>query len=210
MKDSNVEIIMKNPGWLVAYAFNPKDHPDDQVDAIATSIKLFGFNNPVIIDKDNVVVAWHWRLLASKKLWMEKIPCIVVWHLTEDELRAYRIADNKLAEMGKTNFENLKIEVEAINIPFINEIIPIRVDAGWQLDLSWIQNVDFWSDDDSEDHQEENNDANIRWYSIKYEIIFDNEDQKDKFYKFMTYLENNCQGETIAERLTTHIEEFIS
>lgn len=211
MKDAKIKIVYKKVSDLIQYGLNSKDHPDEQVDAIATSIKLFGFNNPLIIDKENTIIAWHWRLIASKKLWMSEVPCIIADHLSEDEATAYRMVDNRLAEMWRTNYENVKLELSRIDIPFVNEVMWLDLEVE-ELDLSSIQAVNMWWDDDSEDDDEDWEDLewiDTRGYSIKYEVVFSNEDQKKRFYDFLKYLESKYDWETIADRLDQHISSFI-
>lgn len=206
-KKSSPKITMKNPNDLIAYVFNNKDHPEEQIDNIASSIQLFGFKNPVIVDKENVIIAWHGRVLASKKLLMESIPCIVADDLSDEEVRALRIADNKIAEQSVTNFENLKTEMESIDIPFMTELVNLT--PLWELDMSWIEWVDLSSmEDDYDPKEDEMDEANIRWYSIKYELVFDDESQKEKFYDFLKVLGEKYDWETIAERLMQHIADF--
>src|SRR5690606_38763460 len=81
-------------------------------------IKNFGFKVPIIIDKDNEIVAGHNRMLAAKKLRMEEVPCIVADDLTEAQVKAFRIADNKTAEFADWDIELLNIELESIGEMF--------------------------------------------------------------------------------------------
>jgi ParB-like chromosome segregation protein Spo0J len=83
---------------LLPYEKNTKAHPEDQVARIAASIKEFGFNQPVLVDGSGVLVAGHGRVMAAQALGMETVPTICVDHLTPEQVRAYRIADNKTAE----------------------------------------------------------------------------------------------------------------
>ena len=85
---------------LVPYARNARQHEDSQIDLIANSIREFGFLNPVLIDKDKNVIAGHGRILAAKKIGMEKVPVLYVEGLTEEQRRAYILADNRLTELG--------------------------------------------------------------------------------------------------------------
>ena len=82
---------------LIPYANNSRTHDDRQIDQVAESIKEFGFTNPILIDKDNGVIAGHGRLLASKKLNLDEVPCIILNGLSDEQKKAYVIADNKLA-----------------------------------------------------------------------------------------------------------------
>ncbi len=95
-----MEIVYKNVAELIPYAGNTKSHPKEQVKRIASSIKNFGFNNPVLLDKSGCLVAGHGRLLAAQSLGIGSVPTVCIDHLTPEQIRAYRIADNKTAESG--------------------------------------------------------------------------------------------------------------
>src|ERR1700694_5486416 len=82
---------------LIPYARNPRTHSDAQVAQIAASIAAFGFNNPILVDTKDGIIAGHGRLLAARKLRLTEVPVIVLDHLTEAQKRAYIIADNQLA-----------------------------------------------------------------------------------------------------------------
>lgn len=97
---------------LLPYAKNSRTHSDEQVAQIAASIKEFGFNNPILIDKENTVIAGHGRLLAARRLGIKEIPCIQLSHLSENQRRAYIIADNKLALNAGWDSELLALEIE--------------------------------------------------------------------------------------------------
>jgi len=85
---------------LIPYARNAKKHDAAQVSKLAGSIREFGFNNPVLIDKDNGIIAGHGRVLAAQSLALESVPCIRLGHLSDTQRRAYILADNRLAEIG--------------------------------------------------------------------------------------------------------------
>lgn len=109
------QIIYKKVVELVPYENNPRNN-DEVVDYVANSIKQFHFQVPIIIDKDNVVVAGHTRLKACKKLGIEEVPCIVADDLTEDQIKAFRIADNKVGEVSTWDIEKLGFELADIDI----------------------------------------------------------------------------------------------
>ena len=109
-----MNIIDKNIDEVIPYANNPR-HNDEAVDAVAASIKEFGFKVPVIIDKDNVIVAGHTRVKAAKKLKMKTVPCIVADDLTESQVSAFRIADNKVSELAEWDFSKLEEELLALD-----------------------------------------------------------------------------------------------
>ena len=93
-----MKITMRPLDKLIPYPGNPKDHPQDQVEKIAASIREFGFLVPLVIDAECVIVAGHGRYEAAKHLGMDRIPTVSAGNLTPDQIRAFRIADNRVAE----------------------------------------------------------------------------------------------------------------
>ena len=93
-----IQIVYKKIGDLKPYKKNAKKHPKEQVERIANSIKEFGFTQPVIIDKDNCVVAGHGRILGAKKAGLKTIPTVCLDEMTEEQIKAYRLVDNKTNE----------------------------------------------------------------------------------------------------------------
>ncbi len=102
-------ILQKDIEDLIPYARNARIHTPEQITRLASSIKEFGFINPVLIDKNNGIIAGHGRVEAAKKLNIKTVPCILVEHLTDTQKRAYILADNKLALDSKWDEEMLKI-----------------------------------------------------------------------------------------------------
>lgn len=109
----NIQVQMLKIKDIVPYDKNPRRN-DDAVRCVAESIKQFGFKNPIIIDKDNVIVAGHTRLKAAKRLKMQEVPCIVADDLTAEQIKAFRLADNKVAEKAEWDFDLLESELESI------------------------------------------------------------------------------------------------
>ncbi|MBT3259657.1 MAG: ParB N-terminal domain-containing protein [Deltaproteobacteria bacterium] len=106
-------------GHIKPYKHNPKTHPQGQIDQIAKSIQNFGFQIPLLVDEKNVLIAGHGRLLAAKQLKLKTIPVIRADNITPEQIRAYRIADNKLAEGSAWDFQALAAdftlaEIEAL------------------------------------------------------------------------------------------------
>jgi DNA modification methylase len=99
---------------LIPYAKNSRTHSDEQVAQIAASIKEFGFNNPVLIDKGDVIIAGHGRVMAARKCGIMEVPCIRLGHLTETQRKAYVIADNRLALNAGWDNELLTIELNEL------------------------------------------------------------------------------------------------
>lgn len=98
---------------LKPYKNNPRNNKK-AIQKVANSIREFGFKIPIVIDKNNVIVCGHTRLEASKKLGLKEIPCIIADDLTEEQLKAFRIADNKVAEASEWDYELLDIEMDDI------------------------------------------------------------------------------------------------
>lgn len=104
-------------GEIVPYARNAKKHDKRQIDNVAESICQYGFVQPVVIDRDGVIVIGHCRVLAAKKLGMEAVPCVCVDDLTPEQVNALRIVDNKSAEDGAAwDFDMLSMELPEIDL----------------------------------------------------------------------------------------------
>lgn len=124
-----MEIIYKKVQDLIPYINNSRTHSEEQVNQIVASINEFGFTNPLLIDGKDNIIAGHGRLLASKKLKMEEVPCIVLSGLTEAQKKAYIIADNKMALNAGWDDELLKIELENLKeLDFDLELTGFDVD----------------------------------------------------------------------------------
>ena len=112
-----MQIVYKKVDELIPYEKNPRKN-DVAADYVAKSIKEFGFKVPIVIDKDNVIVAGHTRLKAAKRIGMEEVPCIVADDLTPEQVRAYRLADNKTGEMAQWDLDLLEEELKALENDF--------------------------------------------------------------------------------------------
>ena len=99
---------------LIPYVNNSRTHSDEQVLQIASSIKEFGFTNPVLIDEEGGLIAGHGRVLAARKLNLDKIPTITLANLTNSQVKAYVIADNQLPMNAAWDLDLLKLEIETL------------------------------------------------------------------------------------------------
>lgn len=104
---------MKSMAEIKPYENNPRNN-DEAVKYVAESIKQFGFKVPMVIDADGVIVAGHTRFKAAKELGMTEVPCIIADDLTEEQVKAFRLADNKVGEIATWDFELLHLELDAL------------------------------------------------------------------------------------------------
>lgn len=124
---------------LIPYERNAKIHTPDQIENIANSIKQFGWKQPIVIDKGGIVVVGHGRLMAAKKLKLKTVPCVIADDLSAEEIKAYRIADNKINE-SEWDFNVLQSELDGISIDMS--------DFGFDLDFD-----DYDDDEQSSDYK---------------------------------------------------------
>lgn len=108
-----LNIVYKPIKELKPYKKNAKKHSKEQVEQIASSIKEFGFTQPVIIDKNNSVVAGHGRILGAKKAGLKQVPTVCLEELTEEQIKAYRLVDNKLNE-SEWDYDLLNTELQEL------------------------------------------------------------------------------------------------
>ena len=108
-----MEIVYKKLNELKPYENNPRIN-DEAVEYVKNSIKEFGFKVPIIVDKNNVIIAGHTRYKASEKLGVIEVPCIVADDLTNEQVKAFRLADNKVSE--KSIWDYTKLDEELKNI----------------------------------------------------------------------------------------------
>lgn len=130
-QDLNVENVSIN--LIKPYKNNPKIHKNKQVQQIVNSIKEFNFNNPILIDEKDEIIAGHGRLLAAEELGIKEVPVIKLTHLNEAQKRAYRIADNKLTENGQWDVDLLKIELVELE----------KLDLDFTLDITGFDTADI-------------------------------------------------------------------
>ena len=108
-----MQIIEKSITEITPYEKNPRKN-DEAVEYVANSIKEFGFKVPIVIDKNGVIVAGHTRYKAAQKLGLEKLPCVIADDLTEEQVKAFRLADNKVGELAEWDFDLLDDELDGI------------------------------------------------------------------------------------------------
>lgn len=115
METKKLNVVQMKISEIKVYENNPRDN-DGAVEAVANSIKSFGFKVPIIVDSNNVIIAGHTRLKASKRLGLTEVPVIVADDLTEDQIKAFRLADNKTSELASWDLDKLTEELRFIEM----------------------------------------------------------------------------------------------
>lgn len=161
MKNEQITIVYKSVDELREYENNPRNN-DNAVAAVAASIDLAGFKVPIVIDTAGVIIAGHTRLKAAKKLGMQAVPCIVADDLTEEQIRAFRLADNKVSELAEWDEEKLDMELALLS----------------ELDMSVFGFDDAGEKDDTES-QKEREDLSSKVAAV-YEVIVECADEYEQ------------------------------
>lgn len=135
-----LKIIERNISEIYPYENNPRNN-DSAVEYVANSIKEFGFKVPIVIDKNGVIVAGHTRYKACKKLGIIEVPCIIADDLTEEQIKAYRLADNKVSELASWDNELLKVELDELYGIFVMEDFgfPVQIE---NIDLALTEDIE--------------------------------------------------------------------
>ena len=167
-----MNVIEKNIRELKPYKRNPRDIRD-AIGPVSESIKMFGFKQPIVIDKDNVVVAGHVRLEAAKKLGMKKVPCVVADDLTEEEVKAYRLADNRTRDLSKWDSEKLIEELDKI------EAMGVGIDMG-EFGFTIVQET---VNDSSQFEDERPNEGNVSSTPVQREDEDPEEDEEEESFE---------------------------
>ena len=108
--NEKLNIIYKSLKDINPYEKNPRKN-DSAVDAVANSIKSFGFKVPIVIDNNNIIICGHTRYKAAKKLKLQEVPCVIANDLNEEQIKAFRLADNKTSELAEWDFDLLNEEL---------------------------------------------------------------------------------------------------
>ena len=134
----NLEVVYKKIDELIPYINNTRTHSNEQVAQIASSIKEFGFTNSILLDEKDGVIAGHGRIMAAKLLKMDEVPTITLSGLTEAQIKAYIIADNKLALNAGWDEEMLKLEIEALHeMDFNIDLLGFSMEELEDLDINF-------------------------------------------------------------------------
>lgn len=188
-----LKIVEMKVSDLVPYEKNPRRN-ENAVDKVAASIKKFGFKVPIVVDKNNVICMGHTRLKAAIKLGMETVPVHVASDLTQKQIKALRLADNKVAEFAAWDYDLLGEELKGLA----------------DFDMSEL-GFSFNMDETEDEEQEEEEETEERGYSITYELAFSNEDEQAEWYDFIAALKRQyADVDTIAQRVLIVAREWMN
>lgn len=146
-----MKVEAKSIDEIKPYENNPRDN-DDAVNAVANSIKEFGWQQPIVVDNEGVIIAGHTRYKAAKKLGLKHVPVVVADNLTPDQVKAYRLADNKTAELADWDMDLLNDELDQIrNIDMsdfgFDELDDDQIDTEPKVDDNEELSLDDFGDD---------------------------------------------------------------
>lgn len=176
---------------------NPRVNNDEAVDKVANSISNFGFKQPIVVDKNMEIIAGHTRYKAAINLQLEEVPIIIAEDLTDEQVKALRIADNKTAEFSSwdegllkdvlKDLESADFDLESTGFDFT------EIDKMLNADAIYV---------DEEPNEEETG------YIIQYNIIFNDEDEQKVWHEYLKRLKDKYPDlETISERIVADIED---
>ncbi len=147
----NLNIVYKKISEINEYQNNPRIN-DEAIEPVMESIKNFGFLVPIVLDKNDVIIAGHTRKKAAEKLHIETIPCIYAEYLTEEQVRAFRLADNKTAEFSQWDIEKLEKE--------LSDIMDIDMESLFHFADFDTENIDVSDDDFLQQYESSQNKKN--------------------------------------------------
>ena len=184
---------------VIPYESNPRIIPEQAIESIASSIKKFGWQQPIIIDKQNVIIAGHTRLKAAQRLGLSEVPVHIAHDLTDEDVKKFRILDNKLGELSSWDEDVLESELLQLDMAEFNSLFLIQDE-----DMSELSKYDF-SVDNLENESDERGLGNP---IIQYTIIFDNEIQQTSWVEFLKKLRNEYPSEdSIASKIVRYLKE---
>ena len=187
----NVDIVPIEE--VVAYSNNPRVINERAITAVAASINEFGWQQPIVVDSEGVIIVGHTRRLAAIQLGLKEVPVIVAHGLSEKKINAYRLMDNKAGEFSQWDEDMLQSELMQSDIGELSEF--------------FFEDLDRFQFDDLDDEDEEPQ-YNMGNPIIQYNIIFDDEDQQTKWHAFVRTLKVTYEDEvSIAARLLRFIED---
>lgn len=191
-----VEIAISD---LTPFPHNPTTHSDDQIAILVASIQEFGFRGSITVDESHTILAGHGRVEAAKLAGLEKLPCMIAEGLSNAQKQAYVIADNKIASMA------------GLDIGILEAAIGNLVDENFDIDLTGYKEWEIAQllEDEKEGAGGSGNDQGNGSGGpvVSITLVFDNEQQKEKWYAFLRILKQQYPDAlTAAQRLVEHID----
>ena len=164
-----MQVVERSINDIIPYSNNPRIN-NDAIDPVAESIKSFGWKQPIVVDRNNTIVCGHTRYQAAIKLGLETVPCVVADDLSPDEVRAYRLVDNKTAEYSLWDTDKLMKEIESIEFDLTQY-------SDWESSEMSNYSVDDIPDTPREIH-----------YTEKFGVVIDCRDEPEqrKAFEFVT------------------------
>lgn len=172
MINNKMNIVYKKVEELIPYVNNPRNNKE-AIDKVASSIKNFGFKVPIVVDSQNEVITGHTRLLASKKLGIEEVPVIIADDLSEAQVKAFRIADNKVSEYAEWDEDLLKLELEQLEDMGFDDY-----DFGFNFEIEYDEEIDSFIEDLMDNEFYEQGKINDR-ETFNITFTFDNTHKKE-------------------------------
>ena len=186
-----MQIISTPISALVPYNRNPRKITQKAINAVATSLREFGWKQPIVVDKNNVVIVGHTRLQAAEQLGFKEVPVLKAADLTPEQVVKYRLVDNKSGEFSLWDEDLLDLELGSVELG----------DIAFMFEDDDLEPYLFDDDDDEEG-------AGLGEPIIQYNIIFDNVEQQKVWFEFIKRTkEKYSNAETFAEALTQHLLE---
>jgi len=192
-----MKIVEMNVENLIPYINNPRDN-EEAIKHVAASIKEFGFKVPILIDQQNVIVAGHTRILAARLLELKKVPVIKIEDLSPSQLKAFRIADNKVSEFADWDMEKLKIEFEEL------QGMEEELDSEFFTGFDEFEKHDLLKETIKKEEFPPADEKN----KIGYTLIFRNHEDLQTWTNFISGLKSNRENRnhTIADLVLEYID----
>ena len=180
----DIKIVYKDINSLKPYKKNAR-YNENAIEKVAESIKMFGFKNPCVIDKNDVIIVGHTRWSGAKLLGMEKVPCIIADDLTPKQVKAFRLVDNRTSEFASWNYDLLQSELETLDIDLsdfeFSDLTYEDTMSAEELESILDDDTDPTSEYGKDDEEEDSKDFTHK-EEYKVEIICKNQTEQESLY----------------------------
>lgn len=194
-----MDVKLTSINKIKPYEQNPRLIPETAVEAVSNSIKTFGWQQPIVVDKNDYIIAGHTRYLAAKKLGMTSVPVLKSNNLTEEQVVAYRILDNKTGEIAQWNEDVLNVELMKFDAQQWESLFVEADDANF----NELDKYDF-----TVEEEDENQHVGLGNPIIQYNIIFDNKAQQESWHSFIKKIRQDYpSNDSIASKIIKFLKE---